>query len=191
MDMPWGDITSKQFITNVGLVTTKGPYGDNIMACEWTHLVSYRPAIVAVCIGHAKASAENISKSKEFGVSLASSDLSKLSSIAGNSHGQNYDKISAAKELGFRFYNADKINVLMVHGASLNMECKLIKEMPMGDHTMFFGEVLNAKVNQENSVLAYHKVTYGTVVHDIPKPSEEEKEHIKNILEKHKKIIAN
>ena len=51
MDIPWGDENSKQFITNVGIVATNGPNGYNIMACEWTHLVSYRPGLVAVCIG--------------------------------------------------------------------------------------------------------------------------------------------
>ena len=33
MDLPWGDEKTIQFITNVGLITTKGPFGDNIMVC--------------------------------------------------------------------------------------------------------------------------------------------------------------
>ena len=32
MDLVWGDEKTRQFITNVGLVTTSGPFGHNIMA---------------------------------------------------------------------------------------------------------------------------------------------------------------
>jgi len=70
MDLAWGDEKTRQFITNVGLVTSRGPFGDNIMACEWTHHVSYSPGLVAVCIGPSKATHANIKSSKEFGSSL-------------------------------------------------------------------------------------------------------------------------
>ena len=29
MDLPWGDARSIQFVTNVGLITSNGPYGYN------------------------------------------------------------------------------------------------------------------------------------------------------------------
>ena len=54
MDLPWGDDCSKKFVTNVGLITSDGPHGPNIMACEWTHHVSYSPGLIAVCIGPEK-----------------------------------------------------------------------------------------------------------------------------------------
>jgi hypothetical protein len=38
--------------------------------------------------------------------------------------GNKYDKINALKELGFQFYDANKIKTLMVKGASFNMEYK-------------------------------------------------------------------
>ena len=66
--MPWGSDESKQFITNVGLITSNGKHGQNIMACEWTHHVSYSPGMIAICLGEGKATGENIVETKEFGV---------------------------------------------------------------------------------------------------------------------------
>ncbi len=35
--MDFDDDRINKFVTNVGLVTSNGPHGQNIMACEWTH----------------------------------------------------------------------------------------------------------------------------------------------------------
>ena len=117
MDLPWNDERSNQFITNVGLVTSNGPFGPNVMACEWTHHISYQPGLIAVSVGHTKATVENIRNSKEFGVNLCASDQSVLSSVAGGYTGSMYDKVNALKELGFEFYKAKRIIPLMVKGA--------------------------------------------------------------------------
>ena len=147
MDLPWGDEKTVQFITNVGLITSKGKHGDNIMAAEWTHHISYSPGLIAVCVGHGKATYDNIKETKEFGVNISAIDQNVLASISGGSSGKTVDKIGALKELGFKFYKANKINTLMVEGAVLNIECKLMKEIPLGDHTMFVGEIVEVSYN--------------------------------------------
>lgn len=187
MDLPWGDEKTVQFITNVGLITSTGKYGDNIMAAEWTHHISYKPGLIAVCIGHNKATAENIKKTKVFGINLASTEQSILASVSGGSSGKEIDKIKALEELGFKFYKAKKINVLMVQDAVLNIECRLIKKIPLGDHTMFLGEILEASLNKEKTSIAYHQLKYGAVSFNIQKTSDQERQKIKDIIEKHRK----
>ena len=187
MDLPWGDEKTVQFITNVGLITSTGKYGNNIMAAEWTHHVSYKPGLIAVCIGHNKATTENIKKTKVFGVNLASAEQTILASIAGSSTGKEIDKIGALKELDFKFYKAKEINVLMVQDSVLNIECRLIKKIPLGDHTMFVGEILEVSVNKDKKPLAYHQLKYATVNFNIQKPSDQEMQKIKDVLEKHRK----
>ena len=108
MDLPWGEERTKQFVTNVGLITSNGPNGHDIMACEWTHHVSYSPGLIADCINRTDATHENIEKTKQFGVNLAASDQNTLSSVAGGYHGKDYDKIAALKELGYKFFKAKK-----------------------------------------------------------------------------------
>ena len=53
MDLSWNDRRTRQFVTNVGLITSVGPLGPNIMAAEWTHQISYSPSLIAANIrGH-------------------------------------------------------------------------------------------------------------------------------------------
>lgn len=187
MDLPWGDERTKQFVTNIGLITSYGPFGHNVMACEWTHHISYSPGLIAVCIRPTDATHANIHETKEFGVNIASTEQAGMSSIAGNYTGREFDKIKALEELGFNFYKGAKIKTLMVKDAALNAECKLFKEITLGDHTMFVGEVVEASLTQGKEPLAYHQTKYGTVAFSIPKPSEEERNRIAQIVGKHKK----
>src|SRR5262245_20427493 len=103
LDLPWNDERSKKFITNVGLITSDGPVGPDVIACEWTHHVSYHPGLIAVCIRPDDATHENIKQTGEFGVNLCSTDQSRMSSIAGGYTGTKFDKIKALEELGFKF----------------------------------------------------------------------------------------
>jgi flavin reductase (DIM6/NTAB) family NADH-FMN oxidoreductase RutF len=187
VDLPWNDERSNKFITNVGLITTNGPYGADVMACEWTHHVSYRPGLIAVCIGPNKATHENIKQTKEFGVNLCSTDQSIMSSVAGGYTGSRYNKINALKELGFEFYEAKKIKATMIKGAALNIECILSKEIPLGDHTTFIGEAIEASSNADKVPLAYHGGRYFVLNTNVIKPSQEERERIRRVIEKHKR----
>ena len=142
VDLPWGDPRTIKFATNVGLITSTGPYGDNIMSAEWTHQVSYSPGLIAVAIGRGKATLENIEKTKEFGVNLAAVDQASLAHIAGTNHGDKVDKIAALKELGYKFFKAKKIKPLMVEGAAMQAECKVVKIIDIGDHPIVIGEIV-------------------------------------------------
>ena len=186
MDLPWGDEKTTQFVTNVGLITTDGPYGPNIMACEWTHHVSYKPGLIAVCIGHNKATAENIHATKEFGINLSAVDQSSIASISGNNSGKQVDKIQVLKKLNVKFYKAKHIKTLMVEGSALNVECKLLQEIPLGDHTLFVGEVLEASTTKKEP-LVYHKTQYFNLGKKVEKPSQEKLEQIKKLIEEAKK----
>ena len=70
MDLSWNDRRTRQFVTNVGLITSDGPLGPNIMAAEWIHHISYSPSLVAANIRGHDATAQNINESKEFGVNI-------------------------------------------------------------------------------------------------------------------------
>jgi len=45
--------------------------------------------------------------------------------------------------------------VRVVDGAVLNLEYKLFKEVPLGDHTMFVGEVVTASINRYKKYLMF------------------------------------
>jgi flavin reductase (DIM6/NTAB) family NADH-FMN oxidoreductase RutF len=190
MDLPWGDPRSNKFATSIGLVTSNGPHGHDIMACEWTHHLSYRPGLIAVSLGPTKTTVKNIRASKEFGINLCATDQTTIASVAGGYSGKDYDKINALKDLGFQFHRATSIDVLMVKGASLSVECKLFKEVTFGDHVMLIGGVSEAIHNTNKESLIYNNGKYWSL-QPIAKPNEETRQSIKDILEKHKKNSYN
>ena len=187
MDIPYGSTAHHAFVTNVGLVTSTGPHGENIMAAEWTHHLSYKPGIVAVCLGPNKATTENIRATKEFGVSIAASNQNVLSSLTGKYSGKTTNKMDALKELGFRFIAGKLIKAPLVEGAVLQMECRLIDERPYGDHILFVGETLSVVDKADTLPVIYNRGKYWTFGDQIQKPPQEELDRMGAVMEKFKK----
>jgi flavin reductase (DIM6/NTAB) family NADH-FMN oxidoreductase RutF len=186
MNLEWGSKEAWKFDTNVGLVLTRDKKGkDNIMACEWTHNISYVPWLIAICIRKGNRSGKNVKERKQFSVNLASETENILSSVAGGSHGDSIDKIAALKDLGFKFEPAKKIKTLVIPHASLIAECKLVKTISPGSHDVFIGEVVHSAVGDKDSLI-YHEGKYWKKGESIRKPDELEMTRIKSIIEKHK-----
>jgi len=190
MDLGWGNPKANKWATNVGLITSNGPNGQNIMAAEWTFYLSYSPAIISVHTGggeNGKATAENIMKTKEFGVSLAASDQNVISSIAGGASGRDVDKIAMLKEMGFELYQGRKINALMVKGAATNAECHLLEAKQVGDHMMFIGEVVEMDSDQSKQPLVYSGNKYYHLGEQIYKPAQDVLDRIAALKAKYTK----
>ena len=186
MDLPWGSDLAGKFVTNVGLITSNGPHGHNIMAAEWAFHVSYSPGLIAISLRPSRTTYANIMKTKEFGVNLAASDQNVVSSVAGGSSGRESDKIKVLEDLGVKFYKGKKTNVMMVKGASLNAECKLVKSLTVGDHKLLIGEVVEASATDKES-LVYHGGKYYKVGERIEKPPQDKLEKVGKLIEKYKK----
>jgi flavin reductase (DIM6/NTAB) family NADH-FMN oxidoreductase RutF len=191
MDLLWNDRRTRQFVTNVGLITSAGALGPNIMAVEWTHHISYSPSLIAANIRGHDATAQNIKESKEFGVSIAAENQNVICSIAGKYRGIHVDKISVLKEAGIAaFYNAKRINkeVPMLVGAALNAECKLVKQEELGDHIMFVGEVIEISADENIRPLLYHNGRYWRLGEALIKPQPDIWNRIEELAKKHSRI---
>ena len=70
MELPWNDSCSNKFVTIIGLITSSGSSGPNIMACEWTQHLSYKPGLIAVSLCPTKTTAGNIRQNQEFGINI-------------------------------------------------------------------------------------------------------------------------
>ena len=187
MDLSWNDRRTRQFLTNVGLITSDGPNGPNVMAAEWTHHISYSPSLIAVNIRGRNTTAENIIDSKEFGANLAAEDQNILCSLAGRYSGKNLDKIAFFKEIGVVFYKASKIKALLIRGAAMNAECKLIRQEEIGDHIMFVGEIIEITADENIKPLIYHNGKYWKLGDNLPSPRQEILDGINQFANKYQK----
>ena len=187
MDLSWNDRRTRQFLTNVGLITSDGPNGPNVMAAEWTHHISYSPSLIAVNIRGRNTTAENIIDSKEFGANLAAEDQNILCSLAGRYSGKQLDKIAFFKEIGVVFYKANKIKALLIRGAAMNAECKLIRQEEIGDHIMFVGEIIEITADENIKPLVYHNGKYWKLGDNLPSPRQEILDGINQFANKYQK----
>ncbi len=142
------------FTTGCALITTDGPNGPNVMAAEWTFNVSYDPFLILVSVDPANLTHNLIRESKEFGVNLVTEDQVAAMGFAGHFSKADTDKLSS--EL-FETMPAKVIRAPMIRGVLLAAECRLVREIPLGDHSGFLGEVVEFAVNPEARPLVLHQ----------------------------------
>lgn len=135
----------------VVLITSK--YGDteNVMAAAWCFPISMEPPLFGVSISRKRYSYELISKGKAFGINLVDEGMEKEALGAGRNSGRERDKfaeLGIAKEYG-------KLGIPLLKDSPASIECRLVKEMELGDHVLFVGEAVNVVKRREAKGL-YH-----------------------------------
>ncbi|MEW6605683.1 MAG: flavin reductase family protein [Thermoproteota archaeon] len=151
------DNVHRYFATTVGLITTKGSRGRNVMAAEWTMHISYEPMLIAVFI-HDSPTYWNIQETQVFGVNIASDDQTELVNIAGGYSSTEIDKLGIPGI--FKTYDAKHIDVPMIKGCALNAECKVAMIEKIGDHIMVVGEAVSATFDEKKFPLIYTRGNY-------------------------------
>jgi flavin reductase (DIM6/NTAB) family NADH-FMN oxidoreductase RutF len=104
---------------------------------------SGKPTLVGVGIAPSRHSYELIRQSGEYVVNAADNNLMEAVRICGEKSGREVDKFKLAKltpEKGI------KVNAPLIKESPVSIECKVVKEVEVGDHVWFIGEVLAAHV---------------------------------------------
>jgi len=148
---------NRYFTTGVGLVTSTGRHGPNVMAVEWTMHISYDPMLIAIFIHDGSATYENIMETKEFGVNMSSDEQASLVNIAGGYSRKEIDKLNIKL---FNTYPARRIKAPLLKGCVINAECLLTSHYKIGDHVAVIGEVVDAKFDEKKAPLIYHRGMY-------------------------------
>ncbi|MEA4893832.1 MAG: flavin reductase family protein [Oscillospiraceae bacterium] len=124
------------------LVTVQKPDGGtNVMALSWWTYVSNNPATVLICTSNKGYTGELIKNSGEFGLSFPGKAMVAEAMKAGKSSGRNKDK---AAELGIKFIDVEGYDIRLVSGCRLGLACRLVDSHPVGDHTIYIGEVVRS-----------------------------------------------
>ena len=130
-----------------------GPCG---MVAAWETRVSSNPPLYAVSLSKKGNTYKVIQKSKKFVIAVPNKALEKEVCYFGSNHGDEVDKF---KETNIEMEKAEKIKVPLIKKATFNFECKLVKEVEVGDHVLIIGEVIVAHYNKgEKILLNYGKV---------------------------------
>lgn len=137
-----------QFASGVTVVTTVDPRGGSVgLTVSAFAAVSLDPPLVLVCVGHGAEASEDLARSGVFAVSVLSERQEEWSRrFAEPGRGRH---ATAGLPLGF-------LGCALVPGAVAHIECRVTGQHRSGDHTVYVGEVLVAKVAGGRPLLHHH-----------------------------------
>jgi len=147
---------------NYGLYIVGSTNGSRINAqCANTVFqITSEPVRIAICINKQNLTHEYIVKSGAFSVSVLSQETPfKFIGRFGFRSGRDFDKFEGID------YKIGKTGSPIVLDYTLAyMECKVVKSMDIGTHTLFVGELIDADILKEGTPMTYdyyHKVVKG------------------------------
>ena len=127
------------FVTGVAIITT-GNWSNSEdlhgMAANSVVSISLEPAIMMVSIAKTRNTHERVRRFKQFGVSFLAAHQSKVA------NGFTMPAEERPASLHECFTQLGEVAV--VAEATASLYCRLVAEHPMGDHTLFFGEGMEA-----------------------------------------------
>lgn len=148
---------SSQFPDPIVLVTVTTTEHTNVMTVGWTSPVSMKPPILMVSVAPQRFTHDLIIEAGEFGLSILADEQKRLSQLAGTLTGKKVNKLQRSE---FQTFPADSINAPLIVGARAWFECKLHSYQSVGDHTVFYGEVLKASTDDTKKPLVLFNRRY-------------------------------
>ena len=124
----------------------KDPGTDNIIALSWVGIVEHKPHMVNIVIGNKKYSAKIISKTREFGLCIASADLMDKVDVCGYTHGDRVDKFELT---GLTRLPAEKTDLSLIKECPVCLECAVREIINGNTHDIFIGEVVCTHIGEK------------------------------------------
>jgi flavin reductase (DIM6/NTAB) family NADH-FMN oxidoreductase RutF len=120
-----------------------GTYGSdgrpNIMTAAWGGVASSKPPCVSVSLREATLTYHNIRQTEAFTVNIPSEKHFKEADFVGLVSGRECDKF---KETGLTPEKSKLVNAPIVRQFPYALECKLVRQVNLGLHTVFIGEIV-------------------------------------------------
>jgi len=103
------------------------------------------PPLVVISVAPKCYSHRIIEETGEFVINVPTMEIVKQTLFCGRISGAKCDKF---KEASLTALQAKKVKAPIIKECVAHLECKLVKSVAIGDHTLFIGKVLTAYVNE-------------------------------------------
>lgn len=111
----------------------------NLMTASWAGIVSKTPPTMAISLNKGRKTYESIMARGEFVINMVPASLVVETDFCGIRSGYHEDKPATC---GFNFQPAEQVSVPLLMESPLNLECRLVKEIEIGDYRLLLGEIL-------------------------------------------------
>ena len=119
----------------VVLISTK----TNILTVAMIHYFSFRPPTIGIGIHKSRYSFELIRGERAFSVNIPTAQQIEAVQICGSKSGREVDKFQVAR---LTKVAASKISSSLIAECPVNIECQVVRELPLEERTWFIGEVV-------------------------------------------------
>ncbi|MDI6854715.1 MAG: flavin reductase family protein [Deltaproteobacteria bacterium] len=146
------DIAFDALVHGVYVVTTRVRDIINGMTASWVSQVSLKPLLLMVSIAPARYTHDLILESRVFAINVLTVDQVDLGKRFGYKSGRKVDKFAGLE------YKTAKSGAPFLPQAYAYFDLKLVDTFTAGDHTLFVGEVADARILQKAAPpLVFHK----------------------------------
>lgn len=118
----------------------------NIMNAAWGGVACSTPPCITISLRAATHSYGNIKRNEAFTVNIPSEKFVSQADYAGIVSGRDHNKFA---DTGLTHKKSEFVNAPIVMEFPYALECKLIKTVELGLHTMFIGEVMGIIADEE------------------------------------------
>jgi flavin reductase (DIM6/NTAB) family NADH-FMN oxidoreductase RutF len=138
----------RTFTYGIYIATTADEDGNTAaMTANWTGQVSFEPRMLSLAVESDSHFLSVIRKSGVFAINSLESGQRELAGQFGRSTAKVGDKLE-----GYT-YTPGSTGSPLLEQALAAVECRVVQEMPAGDHVLFLGEVVDAHMNREGESL--------------------------------------
>ena len=134
------NVVSKAISQGVYIITVRTKEKINGMTAAWVSQVSLNPLMLMVSIAPARHTHNLIKESGYFAINVLAEEQENLANYFGFQSGRNVDKFKDKN-----YFDAPKGSPILKDAFAF-FECKVADTFKAGDHTLFIGEVLTAKI---------------------------------------------
>lgn len=147
--------TMARFATGVTIVTTR--LGDDLhgMTANAVTSLSLNPTLVLVCVDKTADTHDILSKAGVFAVNILNKGQADVSNRFAT---KEFDGAHGLDDLPHTFAVT---GAPIIDGALAYLDCRTVTEHHGGDHTIFIGEVLEARELTEGEPLLFYRGQYG------------------------------
>jgi flavin reductase (DIM6/NTAB) family NADH-FMN oxidoreductase RutF len=111
----------------------------NIITISWTGTINSIPPMCYISVRPERHSYEILKRNMEFVINLTNKDLLKAVDWCGNKSGKEFDKF---KEMNLTPGKAQIVEAPMIMESPLNIECKVVRIIPLGSHDLFISNIV-------------------------------------------------
>ena len=121
----------------------KSPYAPNIITVAWAGTICSDPAMLSISVRQERYSHEIICRTQEFVVNVPTASQAKITDWCGMKSGRDVDKFA---ETRLTPLPATQVKCPIIADCPLNIECKVVKTIPLGTHDMFLAKIVAVSI---------------------------------------------